>query len=112
MTHTCTICRQELPDSAFYPSQLKKHNYQCKKCTYEKYGKKSIQKYVTEVRDLPNKNFDALYGGYVVAILNYVRPKEYKYTIKGTNGYMVQTNDIGYFKKKMDEICQEQKPEK
>lgn len=102
--HKCTICHKELPDSEFYPSQLKKHNYQCKKCSYEKYGKKGIQKYFAEIKELPNKNFDSFCGGYIVAILNYVKKNEYKYTIKGTNGIMIQTNDVDYFRKKFDEV--------
>lgn len=104
MTHICTICKKELADSQFYPSQLKKHNYQCKKCSYEKYNKKNIKKYVEELKNLPSTNFDKFYGGYTVVILNYTKPKEYKYVIKGTNGLMIQTNDVDYFRKKFEEL--------
>ena len=104
MTHICTICKKELSDSEFYPSQLKRHNYQCKKCSYEKYNKKNIKKYVEELRNLPNTNFDKFYGGYTVAILNHARKNEYKYVIKGTDGLIIQTNDVDYFKRKFNEI--------
>lgn len=99
MTHICTICHKELPDSDFYPTSLKHSLYQCKKCANAKH-----KKYMREVKELEDKDFDRYYGGYVVAILNHARPKEYKYTIKGTNGYMIQTNDSDYFRKKFDEV--------
>lgn len=99
MTHICTICHRELPDSKFHKSDLKRYHYQCIKCSREKNNK-----YTAEVRDLPNEEFDRFYGGYTVAILNHVRPNEYKYTIKGTDGLMIQTNDIDYFRKKFEEV--------
>ena len=104
MTHICTICKRELPDEDFYPTYLKNYKYQCKECK-----RKENRKYLKDVKELDSKDFDNYYGGYMVAILNHVKAKEYKYTIKGTNGFMIQTNDIDYFKKKMDEICQEPK---
>lgn len=99
MSHTCSICKRELPDSAFYPTYLKRYQYQCKECQQKK-----NKKYQEEIKELDNNDFNRFYGGYIVAILNHIRPREYKYTIKGTNGYMVQTNDLDYFKKKLNEI--------
>lgn len=99
MTHVCSICKRELPDTEFYPKAIKRYQYQCKECTQKK-----NKKYIKEIKELEDRDFDSIYGGYVVAILNHVRSKEYKYTIKGTNGYMIQTNDVDYFRKKMDEI--------
>lgn len=99
MTHVCSLCKRELPDSEFYPTALKRYQYQCKECTH-----KRNNNYNAEIRDLPDKDFNRFYGGYVVAILNHVRKNEYKYTIKGTDGFMIQTNDIEYFRKKFDEL--------
>lgn len=110
--HKCTLCHKELEDDQFYPSNLKRHLYQCKKCVYEKYTKRSTKKYNDSIRNYSDEKFNQYYGGYVVAILNHIKKNEYKYTIKGTDGYMIQTNDIEYFKKKMDEICQGLKLEK
>lgn len=97
--HECTICHKILPDSQFYKSNLKRYQYQCIKCCVEK-----CYKYNSECEKLAENDFNRYYGGYVISVINYVRPKEYKYTIKGTDGFIVQTNDVEYFKKKFDEL--------
>lgn len=93
----CNHCGRELSNSDFTTNHRT-----CKKCEAEKEKRYRTNRILAD-------SFDSYYGGYVVVILNHVRDKEYRYTIKGTNGFMIQTNDIDYFKKKMDEICQEPK---
>ena len=100
----CNHCGQDLPKKAFSPKRST-----CKKCEAEKEASYRINR---EIKESIKDKFNIYYGGYIVAILNHVREKEYKYTIKGTNGFMVQTNDLEFFKKKLDEICQEPRPEK
>lgn len=96
----CSHCKRELPDSAFSPSRKKLKYHTCKKCESTKAADYRIKQILTDENE---SKFDSIYGGYLVVILNHVRPNEYKYTIKGTNGLMIQTNDIDYFRKKMDE---------
>ena len=97
----CSHCKRDLPKEAFSPSRIKLRYPVCKECENTKEKNRRIKAILDDENE---SKFDSLYGGYVVAILNHVRSKEYKYTIKGTNGYMIQTNDVDYFRKKMDEL--------
>lgn len=92
----CNHCKRDLPESAFSP-----RHRTCKKCEAEKEAKYRTQRIL---EDESEDKFNSFYGGYIIAILNHTRPKEYKYTIKGTNGYMIQTNDLDYFRKKLSEV--------
>ncbi len=100
----CTLCNQELPECEFYPSDLKRGLHHCKKCRYKHWGKKSIKKYTESIKELPNFDFNRHLGGYTVSIINYVKPNEHRYTIKGTDGVLVKTNDVKTFKIKLNEI--------
>lgn len=97
----CNHCKRELPDSAFSPSRKNLKYHTCRECENTKAADYRIKQ---ALNDENESRFDSLYGGYVVAILNHTRKNEYKYTIKGTNGYMIQTNDIDYFRKKFNEV--------
>lgn len=97
----CNHCKRDLPETAFSPSRRKLKYHTCKDCENAKSADYTRSQILNEENE---SNFDRLYGGYIVAILNHTRANEYKYTIKGTNGIMIQTNDIEYFRKKMDEI--------
>lgn len=103
----CTLCNQELPECEFYPSDLKKGLHHCKKCRYQRWTKKSTKKYVESLKKLQEIDFNRHLGGYTVSIINYVRPNEHRYTIKGTNGVLIQTNDVQTFKTKLNEILDE-----
>lgn len=103
----CTLCGQELPECEFYPSDLRKGLHHCKKCRYKRWGKNSTKKYNDSLKKLPEIDFNRHLGGYKVSIINYVRPSEYKYIIKGTNGLLIQTNDVQTFKTKLNEILDE-----
>lgn len=102
--YVCSLCKKELPKSEFYPSNLKKRLYHCKKCIYEHYGKKAKKKYEDSIKKFDEKQFNNFYGGYTITILNYVRENEFKYIIKGTDGYFLQTNDSEEFKVKLNEL--------
>jgi hypothetical protein len=100
----CSLCHRELPDSEFYPSTLRKGLRHCKKCCYERWGKKNVKKYTESIKELPEQDLNRYYGGYSISIINFVRKGEYKYIIKGTDGVLVQTNDVQTFKTKLNEI--------
>lgn len=100
----CTICHRELPESEFTPSFLKRGQHQCKKCVYEKYGKKAQEKYLKSISELPEKNFDEFYGGYVIKVLNFTRKGEFKYIINSTKGDTFQTNSKDDFLDKINKI--------
>lgn len=38
-THTCRTCKKELDKESFFPSSVKKHDWQCRKCQTEKSSK-------------------------------------------------------------------------
>lgn len=97
--HKCTICKKDLPDSDFYQPDLKRYHYQCKGCS-----RKKNSQYKEEVRDLPNVDFNRVWGGYKILVFNYARETEFKYHIIGTDGYLIQTNDINLFKNALKEI--------
>jgi len=97
----CNHCKRDLPKSAFSPSRKKLPWHTCKECENKKAKTYRINQILDEECE---SKFDSFYGGYIVAILNYVKKNEYKYTIKGTNGLMIQTNDVDYFRKKFDEV--------
>lgn len=102
----CTQCHKELNESYFFPSFLKKHQYQCKKCHYEKWGKKANIKYAKSLKELPIKDLDRYCGGYKIFVLNYVKAHEYKYTIKSTKGEIFQTNNLSEFLEHFNLIIQ------
>lgn len=104
MSVRCTLCHKDLPESAFYPSALKRHQHQCKKCSYDMYGKKHNQKYADNIKKLPEREFDVFYGGYTIKILNYVRGTECKYNIISTKGNTFSTNDGNDFIEKIKKI--------
>lgn len=89
----CTLCGKDLPESEFSPSFLKRKQFQCKKCVYERYGKKAQKKYFDSLDELAEKVFDAYYGGYVIKILNFAKPNEFKYIITSTKGDSLYTNN-------------------
>lgn len=97
----CTLCQRELSENDFYPSSLKRKQFQCKECSYKKYAKKSHKKYMECLKEIPYKEFDTFCGGFSVYIINYTKPKEKRYTIKGTSGYFFQSNNSAEF---IDEI--------
>lgn len=105
----CTLCHQDLPESDFYPSALKKGQYQCRKCTYEHYQKKSNKKYSESLKQLDEIDFDRFYGGFNIKVLNYPRPNEYKYVIMPTRGKTYVTNSLEDF---MGYLWEELKQEK
>ena len=72
-TFRCTLCKKDLPETDFYPSFIKKHQYQCKKCSYDKYAKKSIKKYANSLKKIPEKEFDFFCGGYTIKIMSAIR---------------------------------------
>lgn len=100
----CKICGEELPKKAFYPSILKKGTPYCKKCCYEKWQKKANAKYVESLKNLPDPEFNRLYGGYNIKILNFAREGEFRFTISSTDGNIFKTNDPHEF---MEKLCQE-----
>lgn len=104
--HKCTLCGQELPDGAFYPSMLKKRDYECKKCMYERYGKKSIRKYQEGLKQLPAVDFERYNGGLKITVLNYVKPYENKFNIKATSGEYFGTDNKEQFLNKLNEYLQ------
>ena len=85
----CTLCHQDLPESDFYPSALKKSQYQCRKCIYEHYQKKSNKKYNESLKQLDEKDFDRYYGGIKINITNY--PQEFE--ISQTSGEYFRTKN-------------------
>lgn len=95
----CTICHRELPESAFYPTYLKEYKYQCKECV-----RKQNNQYRKEIKESPLKDFNRFYGGYSISILNFVREGEYRYSIKGTNNYFYQTNNVDNFMAELEKI--------
>lgn len=94
MSVRCTICHRDLPKSAFYPTYLKRYQYQCKECV-----RKQNIAYQQEIKEYPLKDFDRFYGGYIISILNH--PSPYRYMIKGTNGYFFKSNDSSEFIKEV-----------
>lgn len=102
----CSLCHKELPESEFYPSTLRKGLRHCKKCCYERWGKKNVKKYTESIKELPEQDLNRYYGGYSISIINFVRKGEYKYIIKSTNGDIFQTNCKADFLFKINEICE------
>ena len=96
----CTICKRDLPEDSFYPSSIKHYQYQCRECI-----RKQNNAYQKEVRESAYKDFDRFYGGYVISILNY--PSPCRYTIKGTKGLLISTNDSNEFINKVKEIIEQ-----
>jgi hypothetical protein len=97
----CIKCRKELPESEFYQSDIKNHTHICKEC------KKTVNKKWLEnkvIKDECANNFNLFYGGYEIRILNFARENEYKFIIKGTDGYFTKTNDKEEFIKKLLDI--------
>lgn len=97
----CTICKRDLPESDFYPSFIRRKQHQCRKCSYEKWGKKAQKKYTDSIKEYPDREFENICGGYVITILNYSKPSESRYAIKSTNGEIFTTNSSEKF---MEEI--------
>lgn len=103
----CGHCKRELPESEFYPSHLKRGQHTCKKCHNAwsvAYQKKYPQILKKQEERIEETAFDNLFGGYTVVILNSIRPGEHKYIIKNTNGYLLSTNNVQEFRKKLNEI--------
>lgn len=105
MVLTCIRCNQSLPESGFYTSSLKRGWHICKKCqnktTYAT-TKRWLTKKRLEQTQAGERTFENLFGGYTIIILNSVKKEEYRYSIKGTNGFFLQTNDLKVFKA---ELC-------
>lgn len=99
----CTKCHEELSQEDFYPSCLKRHLYICKKC-HNKIVKKHTERYLDSVRNLPTEDFNRMYGGFNVKILNYVREGEKRYVIIPTKGKLLSTNDKEEFIQQIKEI--------
>ena len=100
----CTLCGKELPEGEFTPSFIKRGQHQCKKCVYERYGKKAQKKYFNSISELEDKEFDKFCGGYVIKVLNFVRNGEFKYIISSTTGDTFRTNDKGEFYEHISKI--------
>lgn len=111
---TCTHCKKELPESDFYNSNLKRGWRCCKKCcnqiAYKNNKTYKIRKKENKIRKkekqeiAKERTFDGLFSGYNFIILNYVKKGEFKYIIKSTDGFFLQTNDLKAFKLKLSEI--------
>ena len=100
----CTICKRDLPESEFYPSFIRRKQYQCRKCAYEKWGKKAQKKYTDSIKEYPDKEFENICGGYTITILNYSKTYENKYTIKSTKGTIFETNSPEQFLQEISRI--------
>lgn len=114
MEYTCVKCKRTLPEDKFYPSTIRKGWYCCKECqnqiTYKnaKLERAYNRKVKALVEEAAEKNqmeeFDRLYGGYTLMILNTTNPGEFKYTINGTNKDFFRTNSSKDFLNKVSEI--------
>ena len=103
----CGHCKRELPESEFYPSHLKRGQNTCKKCNNawtNAYHKRYIKTLKEQENRIEEAEFNNLFGGYLVTILNSIRSGEYKYVIKNTDGYLLSTNNVQEFKTKLNEI--------
>lgn len=89
----CSLCHKDLPESEFYPSTLRKGLRHCKKCCYERWGKKNVKKYTESIKELPEQDLNRYYGGIRISILNFTKKGEYKYHINSTEGFSLETND-------------------
>lgn len=87
----CTKCHQLKKDDEFYKDkrQISGLRPECKTCGYKQIRKQRGYKNYREQK----KKEDWFVGGYMVAILNYAKKGEYKYTIKSTTGEIFKTND-------------------
>lgn len=111
MTITCIHCKQELPESSFYPSSLERGWRICKKCQNQKQYI-SNKKYFLQKRETTKQAeeqaekdaFEKVFGGYTIIILNSSKKNEFRYAIKGTDGTFLQTNNPNVFKEKFLEV--------
>lgn len=110
MTLTCLHCNKNLPESSFYESSLKRGWRICKKCQNAK-TKEATKRYLARKKDerkhAGERTFEGLFGGYTIIILNHVKTGEFRYSIKGTDGDFLQTNDLKVFKDKLNKIFNE-----
>lgn len=100
----CSLCHKELPETEFYPSTLRKGLRHCKKCCYERWGKKNNKKYSESVKNLPEQDFNRYYGGIRISILNFTRKGDYKYHINSTDGFSLKTNSKEEFLSTLESI--------
>lgn len=84
----CNYCKEELPESEFYPSLIKRGWCICHKCYY-KYNLKYTKKYNQSLKELSEKDFDRYYGGIKINITNY--PQEFE--ISQTSGEYFRTKN-------------------
>ena len=92
----CFCCKKDLPESEFYPSKLKNHDYICKKCFCEQ-----IKEYQNEciLNETKERDFERFYGGIKINIQNYPQAFEIQ---KTTGEYYITKSKDEFIKKLLD----------
>lgn len=91
----CRVCNQELPESDFFPSCVRRKDHICRKC-HTKYSQSLQKKYRQQEKELKENVFNKkcqVVGGWKIIFLNYVKKGEYRFQAQNTDGRSYKTND-------------------